>query len=279
MLGLNQDWRRWLDDAALPRGGADLLPLLGQRLAALDPSSRSARISGAMLVEERRVGAIATILDQAMTRLREGGIARSLVADGPISERLCPALRLRHSGRLALLMPPGAGGRAAGLLEEGGFAMRSKPGPHRQIIVLRHASGLPIELWDGSLAPPFTAIDHARLALAASEDGALAGADRLAVMLAGAMRMGAATDLRWIADVHLLIAGGGIDEAAWHRRMKAGTTAYLLADALAVAVEAAPTPRAAALATDLAAPALRDRLRHARALRGGRAVLRAFLGS
>jgi hypothetical protein len=89
--------------------------------------------------------------------------------------------------------------------------------------------------------------------------------------------MGATADLRWIADVHLLIEGGGIDETAWRRRMNDDATGYLLAGALSVAIEAAPTPRAAALAPGPAAPGLRDRLRHARTLRGSRAVLRAFL--
>jgi len=268
-------WARWLRRADMPAGGSDLAPMLGARLPQLEPvppPDLRARLHAAVMVEQRRGARIAEILAHCQTRFAAAALP-ALLIDGPVPSASDGLLALRHSARLAFLLPAATDGRrAAAALLESGLAVpvpaARLPGRH----VLRHQSGLPIHLHAERLPPPFGAFSFARLSEALSADGDLRAADRLALALADGMRSGAGgRDLRWIADVALLLRSA--DRQRLNLWLTMDPIGSFLSAAFAVVGRVVP-----GLCIPVPPPAATPRtLLTAVRLRGRRAVLAALL--
>lgn len=274
--GADAAWRRWLTRSDIPKGGLDLLPMLGARLMDLDPAPAEplwTRLSAAVVVEQRRGVLMGEILD-AFRSLLADETSKPLLFDGPLPATAPAPLALRHSGRLAFLVPKVDASRMADRLVEAGFAVRHPAASTPRRHALRHVSGLPIQFYAGSLPPPLDAFDYARLSERVTPDGDVCEADRLALALAEGVRTGMREgELRWFADAALLLRSKEADPSRLRQWLAIQPAGYLLSGALAVLARtlpgfdvpaAKPTPPWTALSAAIG-------------LRGRRAVLAALV--
>lgn len=218
-------WPRFVEDAVLHRLAA--LALDGLARAGVAPPPELVQAAGHDI---RAVLALAAEAGRLLALLTGAGVAAAVVKGPPLGALLYGQAGLRQSRDLDLLVAPADAARALDLLEGDGYARQHSPPPQasgsrldlwrelQKDVLLQHpATGAIVELHhrltlNPCLLPPLTPADATRIVTAA---GVALPTLREADLFPYLCAHGAVSGwyrLKWLADVHAMLAGRSPEE-------------------------------------------------------------------